>query len=197
MGICDFVDHMQRFGILALWLASLSLHSCRPELPAEVAPAYEDLPTLLDYNIHVKPVLADKCFACHGPDKGKQKAGLRLDIPEVAFASLPESPGKVAIDPGDLNGSELFHRIISTDPEYKMPLPESHLSLSSLEKAILIKWIEDGAKYKPHWAFVKPKSPDVPKVSDEDWVINPIDNFILDKLEHEKLSPSPQAHKEL
>jgi len=162
-----------------------------------VAIAYKDLPPRLDYNIHVKPVLSDKCFACHGPDKAKQKAGLRLDVPEIAFAALLENPGKVAIDPGNLNGSELFHRIISSDPEYKMPLPESHLSLSPKEKAILIKWIEDGAQYKPHWSFVKPEAPDVPKVRNEDWVINPVDNFILHKLEQEKLSPSPEADKEL
>lgn len=188
---------MQRFSILLLWFASLFLNSCGPEFPSEIAVAYEELPDQLDYNVHVKPILSDKCFACHGPDKAKQKAGLRLDIPEIAFASLPENPDKVAIDPGNLNGSELFHRIISTDPEYKMPVPESHLSLSSMEKAILIKWIEDGAEYKPHWAFVKPTSPDVPEVSNETWVKNPIDNFILNRLEQEKLSTSREADKEL
>src|SRR5688572_12741818 len=188
---------MQRFSILLLCLASLSLQSCGPDLPADVAIAYKDLPPRLDYNMHVKPVLSDKCFACHGPDKAKQKAGLRLDVPEIAFAALLENPEKVAIDPGNLNGSELFHRIISSDPEYKMPLPESHLSLSSKEKAILIKWIEDGAQYKPHWSFVKPEASDVPKVRNEDWVINPVDNFILHKLEQEKLSPSAEADKEL
>ena len=95
-----FVADMQRFGILLFCLASLSLHSCGPDLPPDVAIAYEDLPSKLDYNVHVKPVLSDKCFKCHGPDKAKQEAGLRLDIPENAFASLPENPGKVAIDPG-------------------------------------------------------------------------------------------------
>lgn len=192
-----YIVGVQRFSILLLCLATLSLHSCGPELPSDVALAYDDLPDQLDYNVHVKPILSDKCFKCHGPDKAKQEAGLRLDIPEIALGDLPENPGKVAIDPGSLNGSELFHRIVSTDPEYQMPVPESHLSLSAKEKAILIKWIEDGAKYKPHWSFVKPESSDVPDVSNEDWIQNPIDNFILSKLEQEKLSPSAQADKEL
>lgn len=188
---------MRCFYFFLLIIMALFLPSCSPDLPEEVAAAYQDLPDKLDYNLHVKPILSDKCFACHGPDKAKQKAKLRLDLPEVAFASLPESPGKVAIDPGNLNGSEVFHRILSSDPEYIMPEPESHLTLSSKEKATLIKWIEEGAVYKPHWAFVKPELPDVPKVKDEDRIINPIDNFIVRKLEEKKLQPSEQAQKEL
>lgn len=167
-------------------------------LPGDVAEAYKQLPDKLDYNIHVKPILSDKCFACHGPDKNKQKAGLRLDLPDHAYGPLPESPGKVAVKPGDLEGSELFHRILSLDAEYKMPTPASHLSLTAKEKAVLVKWISEGAKYKPHWAFVKPAMPSTPVVTHKDWVIhNSIDNFILSKLEQEKLTPSPEASKEL
>src|SRR5690349_17499694 len=118
----------------------------------------------VDFNLHVKPILSDKCFACHGPDKGKRKAGLRLDVPEIATSRLPES-GNVAIAPGNLNRSELFHRIISADPQYVMPATESHLALSAKEKAILIKWIEEGALYEPHWAFVKPHMQKVPDVA--------------------------------
>ena len=188
---------MHRLYVFLLAITGVLLYACSPDLPEEVAIAYKDLPDHLDYNLHVKPILSDKCFACHGPDKAKQKADLRLDIQEVAFASLPENPGKVAIDPGNLEGSELFHRILSSDPEYMMPDPESHHILSSKEKAILIKWIEEGAIYKPHWAFVKPEPPDVPKARNEDWIVNPIDNFILSKLEQEKLQPSKQAQKEL
>lgn len=186
---------MHRFCFLLLWITGMV--SCSPDLPEEIAIAYKDLPDGLDYNLHLKPILSDKCFACHGPDRGKRKAELRLDIPEAAFASLPESPGKVAIDPGNVNGSELFHRILSSDPEYMMPDPESHLSLSGKEKAILIKWIEEGAVYKPHWAFVKPEPPGAPKVSNKEGIKNPIDNFILRKLEQEKLQPSDEAQREL
>ncbi|HMG92578.1 MAG TPA: DUF1553 domain-containing protein [Chryseolinea sp.] len=180
-----------------LLVAGLQLFSCSPDLPHDVSEAYNNLPEELDYNLHVKPVLSDKCFSCHGPDKAKQKAGLRLDMKESAYDELQESPGKVAIDPGDLNGSELFHRIMSSDPEYRMPSIKSHLTLSSKEKAILIKWIEQGAEYKPHWAFVKPEKADLPKVNNDDWIINPIDNFILHTLEVENIQPSKQAEKEL
>ncbi|WP_301934305.1 DUF1553 domain-containing protein [Ferruginibacter sp.] len=171
--------------------------SCSPDLPKDVAAAYKELPDKIDYNRLVKPVLSDKCFSCHGPDKAKQKAGLRLDIASFAYAALPESPGKVAIDPGSLQGSELFHRIVSDDPEYKMPSLKSHLSLSANEKAILIKWIEQGAQYKPHWAFVAPEKPVVPAASGKGWAINPIDNFIAQRLDQEKMKPSQQVDKAL
>ncbi|MGV8880425.1 MAG: DUF1553 domain-containing protein [Sphingobacteriaceae bacterium] len=174
------------------------LYACAPDLPADVAATYKELPDELDYNIDVKPILSDKCFACHGPDKAKREAGLRLDVAESAFSKLSESPGKVAINPGNLKGSELFHRIISPDPKLRMPTPESHLELSAREKAILIKWVKDGAVYKPHWAFVKPEKSEVPAIKTPDWTAyNPIDNFILHKLEQEKLQPSKPAEKEL
>ena len=178
-------------------LAGLLFAACSQRLPEDVADAFHDLPSRLDYNIHVKPVLSDKCFACHGPDKAKQKAGLRLDIRDNAVAGLTESPGKVAIDPGDPQESEVVRRILSTDPDYLMPSPESHLTLSSREKAILIKWIEDGAEYKPHWAFVKPKPSDVPKSRYESKAVNAIDNFVFHKLESEDLEPSPEANREV
>jgi hypothetical protein len=178
-------------------MAVLQLVSCAPDLPKEVAAAYEQLPDQIDYNLHVKPLLSDKCFSCHGPDKAKQKAGLRLDIQSFAYAELPESPGKVAIDPGNLNGSELFHRIISEDPEYKMPSLKSHLTLSPREKAILIKWIKQGAVYKVHWAFAKPEKVAIPDISFNNWTVNPIDNFIGHTLELEKLAPSKKASKEI
>ena len=183
--------------LLLLLLTGSLLISCSPDLPKDVAAAYKELPDKIDYNRLVKPVLSDKCFSCHGPDKAKQKAGLRLDIASFAYAALPESPGKVAIDPGSLQGSEFFHRIVSDDPEYKMPSLKSHLSLSAHEKAILIKWIEQGAIYKPHWAFVAPEKPVVPLASGKGWAINAIDNFIAQRLKEEKLNPSPQADKEL
>lgn len=179
-------------------LFSLGLYvSCSPSLPEEVKAVYGSLPDKIDFNTDVKPILSDKCFACHGPDKGSLKAGLRLDIAEAAYAVLPETPGKKAIVPGSLFRSEVFHRIISTDPEYLMPEPESHLSLSAYEKAVLIKWMKEGAVYKPHWAFIKPEKPKVPKVSNGSPAINPIDNFVLQKLASKKWSLSPEADKEI
>lgn len=181
---------------LLFLLAGMS--ACTPDLPVDVAENYKQLPDNLDYNIDVKPILSDKCFACHGPDKAKQEAGLRLDIADLAYGKLPENPGKRAIVPGSLQGSELYHRILSADPQYQMPTPESHLSLTAKEKAILVKWIKEGAIYKPHWAFVKPEKPSIPQPKNKAWSIhNPIDNFILDKLQQEQLEPSKPADKEI
>lgn len=180
-------------GLFLLCLA----FSCRPEMPEDVAIAYEQLSEPVDYNIHVRPILSDKCFACHGPDEAKQKAGLRLDIATAAYGELPETPGKFAIKPGNLAKSEFFHRIVSTDPDYVMPTPDSHLSLTTREKAILIKWIEDGAGYKPHWAFTKIEETKPPKVKEQALVENDIDRFILARLEKEQLMPAGRAEKEV
>jgi len=173
-------------------------HSPSVDLPPDVKHAYDALPGSLDYNVDVKPILSDKCFACHGPDKAKQKAGLRLDIAKFAYSELPEDKGKVAINPGNLQSSELVQRILSDDAKYRMPSPESHHTLTSAEKAVLIKWVKDGAVYKPHWAFVKPVKSKVPDIEENGWTINnPIDNFVLAKLQQKKLHPSAQASKEL
>ncbi|WP_183560993.1 DUF1553 domain-containing protein [Mucilaginibacter sp. SP1R1] len=185
-------------GAVLVLAAGIYFYSSAVNLPPDVKEAYDALPKALDYNVDVKPILSDKCFACHGPDKAKQKAGLRLDIAQFAYADLPEDKGKVAITPGNLEGSEFFHRILSADPKYVMPSPESHHTLTATEKAILIKWIKDGAVYKPHWAFVKPVKADVPEVDDKNSTVNnPIDNFVLAKLQQKKLQPSAQAGKEL
>ena len=166
------------------------------KLPEDVNSAYLKLPSVIDYNEHVKPILSDKCFSCHGPDKAKQKAGLRLDMEASAYGPLPESPGKFAIVPGNLNKSELYHRILSSDPSYMMPDPKSHLTLDAKEKAILIKWIETGAIYKPHWAFVAPEKKAIPDLFNLQ-MNNPIDNFVFSRLQQEGLQPSPQASKEI
>ena len=182
--------------LLTLFLLALAAFSCQPDLPEDVSAAMELVPEELDYNRHVKPILSDKCFACHGPDMAKQKAGLRLDLAANAYDELPESPGKVAIDPGSLRNSQVFRRIVSTDPDVMMPTPESHLSLTAYEKAVLIKWIDEGAEYKPHWAFEKPEMPKVPSVEHKDWVKNPIDNFVAYRLEGQNMAPAREADKE-
>ncbi|WP_255416090.1 DUF1553 domain-containing protein [Reichenbachiella sp. MSK19-1] len=177
-------------------LVIIGLSACQPDLPEEVAVAYQSLPQELDFNVHVKPILSDKCFACHGPDKGKIVAGLQLHEATTAYAELPESPGKYAIVPGSLAKSEVAHRILSSDPEVIMPNPESNLKLTANEKAILVKWIEEGAVYKPHWAFEAPKEVALPATGQQ-WATNAIDRFISARLEQEGLTPSPQADKEL
>jgi len=174
------------------------LFSCKDlELPKHIQEAYEDLPEEIDYNHHIKPILSDKCFICHGPDKAKVKAGLQLHLPEFAFAELEGSRGKFAIIPGNIKQSQLVHRIISDDPEVVMPEPESHLKLTDHEKALLIKWIDQGATYKAHWAFLPPKDSKIPSVKLKEKVANPIDNFILAKLEEEGLQPNKKADKEI
>ena len=178
-------------------LLVLLMMSCGVELPTDIMTAYDNLPAELDFNIHVKPILSDKCFACHGPDKGKIEAGLQLHTAETAYAELPESPNNYAIAPGNLSDSEMFKRIIAEDPNEIMPPPAFKITLSNHEKAVLIKWIEDGAHYQPHWAFVKPQKEEAPEVVQKSWLKNEIDRFVLARLEKEKLTPSPKASKEL
>ncbi len=188
---------MIKNSIVFSFLAILLISCGGPELPDSVAQAYTSIPEKIDFNQHVKPILSDKCYLCHGPDKANIKGGLQLHSPELAYAELSESPGKYAIKPGNLNKSEFFHRIITDDPKYVMPEPDSHLSLSDYEKAILIKWIEDGAEYKDHWAFIKPIKEKVPEVKNTDLVANVIDNFVLEELELNDLKFAPKADKEL
>ena len=177
---------------------ALVLFSCGgPDLPEDVELAYEKLPEKVDFNQHVKPILSDKCFICHGPDKAKIKGGLQLHDPELAYAESTNTPGLFSIDPGNPGNSEVVRRILTDDPEIIMPAPASHLNLSPNEKAMLVKWIEQGAEYKDHWAFLKPEKHDIPKVKQTDLVNNTIDNFVLANLEEKGISPSKRADKEL
>lgn len=183
--------------VFALLLGAMFIYSCGPDLPETVAIEYNKLPKKVDFNQHVKPILSDKCYLCHGPDKANIKAGLQLHAAEAAYSELPETPGKVAIKPGNLKKSEFFHRIMTDDPDLIMPEPGSHLTLTAYEKAVLIKWIEDGAEYKDHWAFLKPELAEIPATKKLDYVSNPIDNFVIAQLETLNLSPSEKADKEI
>ncbi|MGV3503651.1 MAG: DUF1553 domain-containing protein [Adhaeribacter sp.] len=191
-------NHLFKRLALPASLAALALAgfwSCsEPDLPREVAAVLSELPDQVDYNVHVKPILSDRCFACHGPDKNKIKGDLRLDLAD-AHDKVGESARR-ALVPGNLAKSEVFHRIISEDPEYRMPTPESHLTLTAREKAILIKWIQDGAEYKPHWSLVAAEKPKLPEVKQANWVRNSIDRFVLAKLEEKGLKPNQEASRE-
>lgn len=154
----------------------------------------EKLPDQVSYNFHIRPLLSDKCFKCHGPDANHQEAGLRLDIPEGAYAALRDNKGAFAIVPGQPDSSELIKRISSSDPGYQMPTPDSHLgALTTAEIAVFRKWIEQGAKYERHWAFTAPKKAPLPTPEKADWAKNEIDFFILQKLQDKHLSPNPAA----
>lgn len=191
--LMHFSNRYLQYLWLAIWLVFQI--SCQSELPVEIAEAGRHLPEKIDFNFHIKPILSDRCFACHGPDANKREAELRLDIAENAYAALTSGNG-VALSPGKPGKSQLVHRITSEDPELMMPPPESNLSLSDEEKAMLIRWVKQGAEYRDHWAFMPPESPDLPKVERETWVHNEIDRFILARLENEKIAPSDEADKE-
>jgi hypothetical protein len=155
------------------------------------------LPETVSYNFDIRPILSDKCYACHGPDGNKRKAGLRLDIADSAFAPLKETKGAFALVPGKPEQSEVYKRISSDDPTYQMPVPESHLGLLSEHQIALIKkWIEQGAKYERHWAFTPPVKKPLPKVDDKKWVKNEIDYFTLSKMKEKGLTPNEEADKE-
>lgn len=143
----------------------------------------------IDYSRDVRPILAENCFYCHGQDAARRKAKLRLDTYEGQRHEDVIVPGK----PDD---SELIYRILSTDEDEQMPPSDSHRSLSAAQKGILRRWIEEGAPFAPHWAFAKIVRPPVPAVRDSAWSVNPIDRFVLAKLEQEKLAPSPEASRE-
>ncbi|MEM8899446.1 MAG: DUF1549 domain-containing protein, partial [Bacteroidota bacterium] len=182
--------------VLSMVCLLASFYACGPSMPEEVAIAYDKLPEKIDFNFHVKPILSDRCFHCHGPDENARQADLRLDLEEEAFAKLASGNGYALVS-GSVSRSTLVGRILTDDPEIMMPPPESHLSLSEEEKAILIKWIKQGAEWKNHWAFSKPTMPEPPKVtSAEITPRNPIDHFVFAKLEQEKLTPAKAASKE-
>ena len=150
-------------------------------------------PAPLDFNRDVRRILSDNCFQCHGPDAGGGKPGkkaLRLDLQEAAHAARN---GVAAIVPGHPETSELIRRIASTDPDDRMPPPDSGKTLSPADRATLEEWIRQGGTYSRHWAYVAPVRPPVPEVKTSDWPRNPIDRFILARLEQERLHPNPEA----
>jgi hypothetical protein len=149
----------------------------------------------LDFNQDVQPILASRCFSCHGPDPEMRKAGLRLDLAESAMKKRPGHPD--AIVPGYPEKSELVKRIESTDPRHLMPQTAKGEAkpMKPEEIAILREWIKQGAVYRPHWAFEAPTRPAAPNVNDA-WTKNPIDAFVLARMKKEGLKPSPEADKQ-
>jgi hypothetical protein len=142
----------------------------------------------LEYNRDIRPILAENCFACHGPDSAARKAGLRIDRREDALAA-----GVIAAD--DLAGSELLRRIESDSEDEVMPPPASHKQLTPEQKSILRRWVEAGAEYQPHWSLLPPVRPEIPTVSNPAWVRNPIDAFVLARLDQAGLTPAPEADR--
>jgi len=153
------------------------------------------IPDQIDFNFHVRPILSDRCYACHGPDENTREADLRLDTREGAFAMRDSANQRYTIVPGDAHQSILVSVISSDDPEVIMPPPESNLKLNDREIMILKKWVEQGAEWKDHWSFIPPKRPDLPKAKSKH-TKNEIDLFVSERLRAEGLKPSPEASKE-
>ncbi len=168
-----------------------------PDAPAMASPAgairREGVSANVDFNRDVIPILSNNCFKCHGPDPDNRKANLRLDVREVA--TKPAESGEIAIVPGKPDDSELVRRIFSDDPDERMPSKQSNKSLTDSQKQLLRRWIAEGAEYEPHWSFVPPRQAPLPSVKRTDWAKNPLDYFVLAKLEAEGLSPSPEADR--
>ncbi|WP_244820435.1 PSD1 and planctomycete cytochrome C domain-containing protein [Dyadobacter pollutisoli] len=172
---------------------AFSIQSCN-QTPGQAAE--EKLPKEVSYNFDIRPILSDKCLACHGPDANKREAGLRLDVAESAFKALQENPKAHALVAGKPDLSQAYLRITTQDTSLRMPPPASNLKLSQREIDLIEKWIKQGAKYEKHWAFVAPKKPALPEVDHEDWPRNEIDRFVLQKQEQKGLAPNEEADKE-
>jgi hypothetical protein len=168
--------------------------SCSGPLPKEVTAVYDTLPEYVDYNFHIKPILSDRCYTCHGPDPQTRKAGLRLDIEEEAFKKLES--GNYAFVKGSVHKSEVIHRLLSDDPDKVMPPPDAELPVSAREIALIAKWLEQGSEWKEHWSFLPVEDPEVPEINNDWRRINDIDNFVQQQLLQAGLAPAPEADKE-
>ncbi|MBM3728023.1 MAG: DUF1553 domain-containing protein [Acidobacteria bacterium] len=167
--------------VVVIWaVAALLL----PAQPPRIRP--------IDFQREIRPILSSNCFACHGPDKGTRMMDLRLDTREGAFAARPS--GKLIV-PGDPAASLVYQRMAATDTARLMPPAHSKKSLTAAQKDLVKRWIEQGAPWKEHWAFAAPKRPALPSVSNTLWSRNPIDRFVLARLEAAGLQPAPEANR--
>ena len=147
----------------------------------------------ISFNKDIRPILADRCFSCHGPDSAARKADLRLDLEEEAKAALRE--GVTPIVPGDPDASAIIRRLTHEDPEELMPPPDSKLTVTSGEIELIRRWISQGAKWERHWAFLPPRSNPPASGRDHPWPRNEVDRYILETLGTHSLKPSPPADR--
>lgn len=146
----------------------------------------------IQFNRDIRPILSDNCFRCHGPDKNARKAKLRLDTESGLFTNTEKS---IPVVPGKLDKSEVFRRITTKDPDDLMPPPDSGKKLTQDQITLIKQWIQQGAKWEGHWAYIPPKQTPPPKVKNKKWARNSVDHFILARLESKGLKPSPEADK--
>jgi len=163
-----------------------------PLLAGVVVSRLSGAPATIEYNRDVRPILSENCFPCHGADSVARKAKLRLD--QFGDATAKREDSEPAIVPGKPDQSELVRRIFEQGEDL-MPPEKSHKVLTAVQKSLLKRWVAEGAVYQPHWAFVAPQRPELPKVKNRKWVRNAVDQFILARLELEKLKPAPEADR--
>ena len=163
---------------------------------SEILISHNNIPETVDFNFHVKPIISDKCFACHGPDEKERAANLRLDT-EDGLYQLTEELSSYVVDKKSPKKSEMLNRIFHENPSIVMPPPESNLVLSDYEKEILNKWILQGGKWKKHWSYNKPIKPQIPDVKNKSWINNDIDYFTLKNIEANGLNISSVEDKEI
>jgi hypothetical protein len=196
LGSPDLPACLQPFAVptgISMGRSFLSLLSSLVLLtPGSFAVAAEPLPAVLLFNRDIRPILSDNCFSCHGPDKARRKADLRLDTEAGAFADLG---GSRAIVPGNPDKSELLRRVAADSGRERMPPAQSGRRLTERQIQLLRRWIEQGAKWQAHWSLISPKRPSLPHVQDTAWPRNAVDAFVLARLEAEGLRPSPEADR--
>ena len=156
-------------------------------------PTWALTPAPVDFNREIRPILSEHCYTCHGPDENKRKSGLRLDRQEDAFRVLKS--GQAALVAGSPEKSSLVARIETKDADELMPPPEHGKPLKPEQVALLHRWVKEGAAWQRHWSFIPPARPEVPKVKDNRWVRNPIDHFVLARLEKDGLKPNGEADR--
>jgi hypothetical protein len=163
--------------------------------PARAAVSDVSLPVTVQFNRDVRPIMANTCFKCHGPDLKANRADLRLDLPEKATQARTDKTGRTytPIVPGKPEASEVWRRISAAEPTQVMPPPDSLHLLTERDKAIMKRWIEQGAVYEPHWAYIPPRKAPVPPAGP--WARNEIDHFVLKELAERGIAPSPEADK--
>jgi hypothetical protein len=182
--------------ILLSFLAMGTLIDCNKSDQYTTGSEGAVLPDSVDFNLHIRPILSDRCFSCHGPDVNKREAGLRLDVDKDAYALLKDSKTLHGIVPGKPRASGVYLRITSEDPNERMPPAASNLSLSDHEIDLIEKWIKQGARYEKHWAFIPPVKPRLPVIADPTWAINEIDYFIRSTMAGRGLKPNEGASLE-
>lgn len=183
------MDHWLPMSVLAFAsLFSLSVDLC-------AADGQDGASGKVDFNHQIRPLLSNRCFACHGPDQDERKADLRLDTFEGATADLD---GTFAIVPNKPEESEILVRLLSHDKDEVMPPPKKGDPLSAEEIGMIRRWIEQGAKYEIHWSYVTPQKAIVPEISDAraQWPVNEVDRFLLARIEKEGLQPSAEADRQ-